>query len=135
MPLLPCWSVVIAAFETECLPTQERAMGRSSWTNAGDKGRQTLAPAEAWKSERADLEFRLRCSGEKVETVNRLSGTQRHDHVPNTSPASIGCAGLELCKKFTNEVTGDFSAVSQDAAKAVVWRTTTVEQHTHSKNI
>ena len=84
VPLLPCWSIVIAAFETECLPRHlESATGRSSRSNAGFKGQQALAPAEAWKSGRADLEFRLHCSGEKVET--RLSGTQRHDHVPNTS--------------------------------------------------
>ena len=102
MPLLPCWSVVIAAFEAECLPRQERAMGRSSWSNAGFKGQQALAPAEVRKSGRADLEFRLHCSGEKVETVNRLSGTQRHDHAPNTSP---------------------------DAAQAVDWRTTTTPSH------
>ena len=46
----------------------------------------------------------------------------KHGH---EGPASIGCAGSELCKKFKNEVNEEHSAVSQETTKAVVWQPTT----------
>ena len=48
-------------------------------------GQQALAPAGVWKSRRVEQEFRLLFIGENVQNSHRLSGTQRCDHVPNTS--------------------------------------------------
>ena len=59
-------------------------------------GEQALAPTQKRKPRRADLELRLPCLGENSQESNRLFGTQRHDHAPDTSqwgPASTECVG------------------------------------------
>ena len=60
-------------------------MGRSSWTSAGFNWSVSSCPAEVRKSGRENLEFRLPCSIKTFQDGNRHFGTQRHDHVPNTS--------------------------------------------------
>ena len=74
---------------------------------------QDLAPAEAWKSARADLECRLPCTGEDVQNSNRLSRNQWHDHLTNSSR-------FRTLQEVQNEVNGDHSAVSQHLRKAVL---------------
>ena len=57
MPLLPCWSVVIAAFETGVSSKTGVRDGRSSWTCAGFD----FARGQGWRSRRADLELLTGC--------------------------------------------------------------------------
>ena len=68
-------------------------------------GHQALAPAQGCGSGSADRECRLLCSSKHVQHSHGFSGTQRHDHAPNTSQRSqhqSGARGSELCKKFKN---------------------------------
>ena len=87
LPLLPCWSVVIAASATGVSTKTGRGprwVGRHGPAVAS-LGQQAPAPAQGGKSGREDLELRLPCSSKDVQDSNRLFGTQRHDHVRITS--------------------------------------------------
>ena len=127
-PLLPCWSVLVAASETGVTTIRGRS---PRWVSPYGKalasmGQKALAPAEVWKCGRADLVFRLPCSSKIVQDGNQRFGTQRHDPVPNTSQWSQHRSGpgfQNFAKSAKNEVSGRLSAVSQGTTRAVVcWK-------------
>ena len=78
-------------------------------------GQQALAPAEGWKSGRADLEFRLPCSTKHVLHSNRFSAIHRLDHVPNTSQWSQHRSGAQVQNFARNPKRGRraFSSVAR----------------------
>ena len=75
-----------------------------SWTSAGD-------PEERiWNFEYPAAANMFNTATDSLG----LSGMTKHVTV---EPASIVCAGSELCKKVKNEVNGELSAESQDTTK------------------
>ena len=86
VPLATCWSVVIGAFETGVSTKTEVRDGSVFVDQRWLQWSASSCPHSQGRiSGRADLEFSLLCSSTNIQDCNRHFGTQRHDHVPNTS--------------------------------------------------
>ena len=82
-PLLPCWSLVVAASGTRVSTKTGIRDGSvrvdQRWLQWANK---LLSGLRVWN-------FRLPCSSKNVQDCNRHFGTQRYDYVPNSPQWSI----------------------------------------------
>ena len=108
VPLLPCWSIVIAATE---------ARGVATKTSVSDGSVFMDQRCFQWVSKLIlggeNLEFRLFCSSMDVQDCNRHFETQRHDNVPNAPQWSQHRSGARFQNSARSANTRSVGSVQQ----------------------